>query len=72
MAWLGLISLGLTAEVSVIIMLGRWGTHRDEGGHDEGLDDSSPGPRGIASVVVHAVDGRPAAGLPSVAEPEVA
>jgi len=67
MAWLGLISLGLIAEVSVIIMLGRWGTDRYEAEQDQAEHG-----RGIASVVVHAADGRPAAGFPSVAEPEVA
>ena len=72
MAWLGLISLGLMAEVSVIIVLGRWGTHRYEAQHDEGLDGGSPGPLGIASVVVRTADGGPAAGFPSVGEPEVA
>jgi len=49
-------------------MLGRWGTHRYEAQHDEGLNGSSPGPSGV----VHAADGGPAAGFPSVAEPEVA
>jgi hypothetical protein len=72
MAWLGLISLGLMAEVSVIIMLGRWGTHRYEAGHDQGRNGSSSTPQVIGSVVVHAADGGPAAGFPSVAEPEVA
>jgi len=30
MAWLGIISLGMTAELSVIILLGRAGTQRYE------------------------------------------
>ena len=72
MAWLGLISLGLMAEVSVIVMLGRWDTHRYETEHDEGLNGSSPGPRGPASVEVHAAEGRPPAGFPTVAEPGAA
>jgi hypothetical protein len=39
MAWLGIISLGMTAEVSVIILLGRAGTLRYEAGQE-------PDPRG--------------------------
>jgi hypothetical protein len=42
MAWLGIISLGMTAELSVIILLGRAGTQRyeaaqepDPGGHPD-------------------------------------
>jgi hypothetical protein len=34
MAWLGIISLGMTAEVSMIILLGRAGTQRYEAGQE--------------------------------------
>jgi hypothetical protein len=34
MAWLGIISLGMTAEVSMIILLGRAGTQRYEQGQE--------------------------------------
>lgn len=34
MAWLGIISLGMAAEVSMIILLGRAGTERYEAGQE--------------------------------------
>jgi hypothetical protein len=46
MAWLGLISLGLVAELATIIVLGRTVTDRYEAAHEPvppGADDDVPG-----------------------------
>jgi hypothetical protein len=45
MAWLGIISLGMTAEVSVIILLGRAGTLRYEAGREPVPSGAADHPR---------------------------
>ena len=45
MAWLGIISLGMTAEVCVIILLGRAGTQRYEAGQESAPTGAPDHPR---------------------------